>query len=183
MTGGEARLGHHRGELGRADAYGLQGSVTDSGGYAFAMNTFQWAGILLPLVRYDQRYAAQIGKWILNLANNARLFYSIYHSPQHQSNSSWDLDPHSCIAYEGLRKQGPITVPVEQQVSPYATGDAVRCGWGPTNYCLYGSSHGGIWRRRSGSPTIQEYRQDLCHWFLQGEASSDLSVLQPICGG
>lgn len=154
------------------DAYGLQGSVTDSGGYAFAMNTFQWAGILLPLVRYDQRYAAQIGKWILNLANNARLFYSIYHSPQHQSNSSWDLDPHSCIAYEGLRKQGPITVPVEQQVSPYATGDAVRCGWGPTNYCLYGSSHVGYLAAPLGftdDPGILEL--DLCVTdFFKGEA-------------
>ncbi len=125
------------------DAYGLQGSVTDSGGYAFAMNTYQWAGILIPLARYDQSYGRQIGKWILNLANNARLFYSIHHLPQHQSNSVWDADPNSYIAYEGLRKQGPVTAPVEKQVSPYATGDAMRNNWAPTNYCLYGSSHVG----------------------------------------
>jgi hypothetical protein len=33
------------------DAYGLVGSTTDGGGYAFAMNTFQWAGALVPLAR------------------------------------------------------------------------------------------------------------------------------------
>ena len=133
--------------------------------------------ILPPLVRYDQRYAAQIGKWILNLANNARLFYSIYHSPQHQSNSSWDLDPHSCIAYEGPRKQGPITVPVEQQVSPYATGDAVRCGWGPTNYCLYGSSHVGYLAAPLGftdDPGILELD-------LVSLISSKARPIRPIC--
>jgi len=145
------------------DAYGLQGSVIDSDGYAFAMNTFQWAGILIPLARYDQSYAQQIGRWILNLANNARMFYGIYHPPQHQSNSSWDRDCQDCIAYEGIRKRGPITVPLEQQVSPYATGDAVRCNWGPTNYCLYGSSHVGYMAAPLGytsDPMILEL--DLC---------------------
>ena len=54
---------------------GLVGSTTDGEGYAFAMNTFQWAGALTPVARYDTRYAHDIGKWMLNLANAARLFY------------------------------------------------------------------------------------------------------------
>jgi hypothetical protein len=55
--------------------HGLVGSITDGGGYAFSMNTFGSAGALVPLVRYDDRYSRAIGKWMLNAANSARLFY------------------------------------------------------------------------------------------------------------
>jgi len=88
------------------DVGGLVGSVTDGGGYAFAMNTFQYAGTLAPMARYDSHFARPIGKWILNLANAARLFYPNAHDAEHQSSSAWARkhDPKSVIAYEGLRK-------------------------------------------------------------------------------
>ena len=88
------------------DAYGLVGSTTDGGGYAFAMNTFQWAGALVPLARYDTRYARDLGKWMLNLANATRLFYSNAHNAEHQSSYAWAKahDDKSVIAYEGIRK-------------------------------------------------------------------------------
>ncbi len=88
------------------DVDGLVGSATDGGGYAFAMNTFQYAGTLAPLARYDSRYAHDIGKWILNLANAARLFYANAHDAEHQSSHDWAsvYDRGSVIAYEGLRK-------------------------------------------------------------------------------
>lgn len=88
------------------DVHGLVGSVTDGGGYAFAMNTFQWAGALVPLARYDTRYARDIGKWTLNLANAARLFYPNAHDAEHQSSDDWAKanDGKSVIAYEGIRK-------------------------------------------------------------------------------
>ena len=88
------------------DAYGLVGSTTDGGGYAFAMNTFQWAGALVPLARYDTRYARDIGKWALNLANAARLFYPNAHNAEHQSSYDWAKvhDGKSVIGYEGIRK-------------------------------------------------------------------------------
>jgi hypothetical protein len=88
------------------DAHGLVGSTTDGGGYAFAMNTFQWAGALVPLARYDTRYARDIGKWTLNLANAARLFYPNAHNAEHQSSYVWSKahDGKSVIAYEGIRK-------------------------------------------------------------------------------
>jgi hypothetical protein len=88
------------------DVGGLVGSATDGGGYAFAMNTFQYAGTLAPLARYDSRYAHDLGKWILNLANAARLFYANALDAEHQSSYAWDsaYDPKSVIAYEGLRK-------------------------------------------------------------------------------
>ena len=88
------------------DAHGLVGSTTDGGGYAFAMNTFEWAGALVPLARYDTRYARDIGKWTLNLANAARLFYPNAHDAEHQSSYAWAKahDAKSVIAYEGIRK-------------------------------------------------------------------------------
>jgi hypothetical protein len=88
------------------DVDGLVGSATDGGGYAFAMNTFQYAGTLAPMARYDPRYAHDIGKWILNVANAARLFYSNAHDAEHQSSYAWSstYDPESVIAYEGLRR-------------------------------------------------------------------------------
>lgn len=88
------------------DAFGLVGSTTDGGGYAFAMNTFQWAGALVPLARYDTRYARDIGKWTLNLANASRLFYPNAHKAAYQSSYDWFKahDGKSVIAYEGIRK-------------------------------------------------------------------------------
>jgi len=85
---------------------GLVGSVSDGGGYAFAMNTFQYVGTLTPLARYDSRYAKPLGKWILNAANAARLFYPNAFDAEHQSSYSWAApnDQESVIAYEGLRR-------------------------------------------------------------------------------
>jgi len=88
------------------DVHGLVGSTTDGGGYAFAMNTFEWVGAIVPIARYDTRYAHDVGKWVLNLANAARLFYPDAHDAAHQSSYVWATayDEHSAIAYEGIRK-------------------------------------------------------------------------------
>jgi hypothetical protein len=88
------------------DVHGLVGSTTDGNGYAFAMNTFEWAGAIVPIARYDTRYAHDVGKWILNLANAARLFYPNVHDARHQSSYAWSAahDRKSAIAYEGIRK-------------------------------------------------------------------------------
>ncbi len=117
------------------DVHGLQGSVT--GDYPFAMNTFAMAGALVPMVRYDQHFADSIGKWMLHVANNARLFYGPFHDAAHQSSASWLGDPNGYISYEGLRKNW-------EGVSPYATGDQIRNGRGPTDLALYGASHVGV---------------------------------------
>ena len=95
------------------DVHGLVGSTTDGGGYAFTMNTFEWAGALAPQARYDSRYAHDIGKWMLNLANAARLFYPNAHDAEHQTSFGWSskYDRQSVIAYEGLRKWKRGTIP------------------------------------------------------------------------
>lgn len=121
------------------DCHGLHGSITDGGGYAFLMGTFENVGCLVPIVRYDDRYARAIGKYVLNAANAARLLYGNGLDADHQDSEEWieSYDPTYCIGYEGLRKTW-------NDVSPFATGDAIRSGWGPTNLGLYGSSHVGI---------------------------------------
>ena len=138
-------------DWGGYSCHGLVGSITDGGGYAFAMNTFASAGALVPLVRYDDRYSRAIGKWMLNAANSARLFYRDALPHDHQSSAFWK-DDGGVIAYEGLRKEW-------KGRSPYATGDPMRLGWGPTDLALYGGSYvgffGGIVRRTNVEMILQ----------------------------
>jgi predicted GH43/DUF377 family glycosyl hydrolase len=59
----------------------------------------------VPAVRYDDRYARSIGKWMLNAANSMRLFYANGLPENQQTDLDWakKYDPTSCIAYEGLK--------------------------------------------------------------------------------
>lgn len=127
------------GRWGGYDVSGLIGEVNGSNDYAFLMNTFEQAGALVPMVRYDNRFARAIGKWVLNAANAARLFYTNYLPNQNQDSEEWShqYDPYSYIGHEAMR-QSLYTA------SPYATGDAISGGWGYTNLTLYSSSHVGI---------------------------------------
>jgi len=120
------------------DCAGLLGSVDNRGGYAFAMNTFSQAAALTPVARYDTRYARALGKWMLNLANAARLFYPTELPAPNQDCGWWKGDPEGAIAYEGLRRE-------REGHSPFGTGDPIEFGWGPkTNLGLYGSSYVGL---------------------------------------
>ena len=105
------------------------------------MNTFEEAGALVPMVRYDPRFARSIGKWLLNAANAARLFYTNYLPDGNQDGAAWShqYDPQSLIAHESMH-QFNLT---NAAITPFATGDAIRNG-NPTNFALYGSSHAGI---------------------------------------
>lgn len=137
------RWGVTTGRWGEYDCYGLIGETTEAAtdGYAFLMNTFEQVGALVPMVRYDARFAAAIGKWVLNAANAARLFYTNYLPDQNQDSAGWShqYDPQSYIAHEALRQHEPGN----KGISPYATGDAIEND-NPTNFALYGSSHVGI---------------------------------------
>ena len=119
------------GKWGNYDANGLLGSTTDSGGYAFAMNTFVTAGQIAPVARYAPEYSRSIGKYLLQVANNANLFYPDGLPSNMQNN--YDLankDKFNFIAYEGVRNKG-VTV-------PYATGDA------PDYFGVYSSTPVGL---------------------------------------
>ncbi|MFH1852413.1 MAG: LamG-like jellyroll fold domain-containing protein [Candidatus Neomarinimicrobiota bacterium] len=128
------------GRWGDYDCYGLVGEAKYTG-YAFAMNGFEMAGALVPMVRYDDRFARAIGKWVLNMANASRLFYAGFLPDSLQDGETWahQYDPNSYIAHESMRQYALYT-----GVSPFATGDAVDGNWGETNFALYGSSHVGI---------------------------------------
>ena len=122
------------------DVSGLVGEIDNpSTGYAFAMNGFEQAAAFVPLIKYDKRFARTMAKWVLNLANASRLFYSKYIPASHQDSYLWSSthDPNSVIAYEALKQTGL------NDSSLYATGDAIRTGGGQTNLGLYGSSHVG----------------------------------------
>ncbi len=127
--------------IGNWGGYDVSGLIGENSGndYAFSMNVFEQIGALVPLVRYDDRFARAIGKWVLNAANAARLFYPNYLPDNHQDSEEWahQYDPNSYIAHEAMRKE-------TGSVSPYATGDAISGGWGKTNLTLYSSSHVGI---------------------------------------
>jgi hypothetical protein len=111
------------------------------GGYGFAMNTFVWAWPLTPVARYDPRYARDIGKWMLNAASAARLYYANAHSHDGQTCPDWDGDPEHVIAYEGLKYRWD-----DPGQPMLATGDPIHEHWGPkTDYGLYGSVFVGVY--------------------------------------
>jgi hypothetical protein len=127
---------------GEYDCHGLQGSLTNRWGYAFAMNTFQTVSIAAPVPRYDQRFARLLGKWVLNAANNARLFYPSSLSAEQcdQASREWSEshDPEGVVAFEGLKHVTP------KGDAPYGTGDAADGDPPPLNLATYGSSHVGF---------------------------------------
>ncbi|MGI5975262.1 MAG: LamG-like jellyroll fold domain-containing protein [Paludibacter sp.] len=120
------------------DVSGLIGEANDAGNdYAFIMNGFQHAAALVPLVKYDKRYANAIGKWMLNLTNASRLFYpnALPIDHMHPSGINWarQYNTDFSIPYESMKEMA-------SGKSPYATGDAVRGGWASTNLSLYSGS-------------------------------------------
>jgi hypothetical protein len=71
----------------------------------FAMNGFQQAAALVPMVKYDKRFARDIAKWIVNLANASRLYYPQYLAEASQDDFAWSYSARSqsVIAYEGIK--------------------------------------------------------------------------------
>lgn len=119
-----------------SDVSGLIGEANDAGNdYAFVLNGYQQAAALVPLVKYDKRFARAIGKWVLNLANASRLFYPKYLPISNQSDYAWSAaqDPESVIAYEALKEN-------LSGIALFGTGDAKAAGWAATNLSLYSSS-------------------------------------------
>lgn len=136
---------------GEYDAYGLMAfdnySHKDDTAYAFFMNTVHPASTLAPMLRYDQRFADDVGKWFLHMSNSCRIFYRDELSSANQSSYGLaeTVDPEGVIAYEGARKYPRYNEPsVSEATTPYATGDPIIYGWGQTDYGIYGSAHVGI---------------------------------------
>jgi len=129
------------------DISGIVGSTVDHGGYGFLMNTYDAAIPLIPLVRYDQSYARAIGKWMLNAANAAKLFYPQYMPENHQTLFAEAGATKEVIGYEGIIRHSSYKK-YDSLRGPVAQGDGPL--WVPgknpdvTQFSVYGSAHAGI---------------------------------------
>ncbi|MFH1121264.1 MAG: LamG-like jellyroll fold domain-containing protein, partial [Bacteroidota bacterium] len=143
------------GKWGDYDVSGLIGEANDGGDdYAFVMNGFQQAAALSPLPKYDKRYARAIAKWLLNITNASRLFYSNALPETLQDSYTWASvnDTTACIPYESMKE-------VWQGKSPFATGDAIRGGWATTNLSLYSGSSVGYLAAVAKTTNVPEILQ------------------------
>jgi len=128
------------------DISGIVGSTVDHGGYGFLMNTYDAAWALVPMVRYDQSFANSIGKWMLNAANAAKLFYPQYMPADHQTLPQAVEITKGVIGYEGIVKTA--TYPEYAHLKgPVAQGDGPKWIAGNpdvSQFSVYGSAHVGI---------------------------------------
>lgn len=132
---------------GEYDVSGLVGSWHHDGGFAFAMNTFDMAWPLVPMVRYQPQYANLVGKWMLNAANAARLFYPHEIPDENQWLPEKKAISRNVIAYEGLKKTTHIPKKSLENTSPVALGDGPLWVEGQPDesmFGIYGSAHAGI---------------------------------------
>ena len=129
------------------DVYGLQGSITDGGGYGFFMNSVAITWPLVSMVKYEPKYARAIGKYMLNVVNASRLFYP----DQIDEKNQWlpelkDLTS-GIIGYEGLRKADDLNNPTLKGISPVAIGDGPKWVAGQPKesmFSLYSTSIAGV---------------------------------------
>ena len=129
------------------DVYGLQGSITDGGGYAFFMNSVAVTWPLVSMVKYEPQYARAIGKYMLNVVNASRLFYP----DQIDKKSQWLPElknlTSGIIGYEGLRKADDLNNPTLKGISPVAIGDGPKWVAGQPKesmFSLYSTSIAGV---------------------------------------
>lgn len=90
----------------------MAGFCTEPLGEAYSMESLVTAGYLLPVLRYRPEFAELIGRYLLNVSANMRLFYSDCIPAENQSRP----DLTSAIPYERLTH-------TLNGRSPYASGD------------------------------------------------------------
>lgn len=132
------------GKWGDYCVYGLQGSITDGGGYAFQMNSYEMAWPLVPMVKYQPAYARMIGLWMLNNASASRHFFPSQIAEANQSCPELKGLTNDRIGYEGLRysdRYGKLSShPVAQGDGPTWTSENPAS----TMFSLYSTSPMGI---------------------------------------
>lgn len=128
------------------DISGIVGSTVDHGGFGFLMNTYDSMLPLVPMVRYDQRYANTIGKWMLNASNALKFFYPYEMPDEHQSIPELKHHTKGVIAYEGIIKESHFKQ-YEHLQAPIAIGDGphwIKGNPDVSQFSVYGSGHVGI---------------------------------------
>ncbi|KAF0195575.1 MAG: hypothetical protein FD166_2902 [Bacteroidetes bacterium] len=129
------------------DVSGMQGSITDGGGYGFFMNSVAMAWPLVPLVKYEPQYARAIGKYMLNAVNASRLFYPDQVDNAHQWLPELKDLTKGIIGYEGVRRNDDYNKAVLKGVTPVSVGDGPK--WAPgqpetSMFSLYSTSIAGV---------------------------------------
>jgi len=133
------------------DAYGLAGSLTDTQGYAFSMNTFVSAGMLAPVARYAPQYSRALGQYLTAVAANSEMFFADGLPPELQDDSAYTAQTGLTeLVYEGVRNLGKTT--------PFATGDAkvFAPGVEGTNFSFYSSGPIGLFSSLIGRTSVPE---------------------------
>jgi len=128
------------------DVSGLVGNAETYGGYAYLMNTYDAMWPLIPMVRYDQKYANIIGKWMLNASNAMKFFYPYEIADEHQTMPNQKEHTKGVIGFEGLIKE-PHLEKFKDLKAPVAIGDGpwwVKGNPDVTQLSVYGSGHVGI---------------------------------------
>ena len=123
------------GSFGDYDVNGLVGQNND---YAFAMNSFHLASVLAPMVKYDARYSDAIGKYFLNLVNNAKVFFPQNVPLSHQTMDQYLFFDHKgALCYEGFRRS-------YNDVLGLAMGDGTTMFGIPSDLSVYSSVYTGM---------------------------------------
>jgi hypothetical protein len=111
------------------------------------MNSFAMAWPLVPMVKYDSRYAVSVGKWMLNVTNASRLCYPYEIDDAHQWLPEKKEISRNVIAYEGLRKSDDYGKEQLKGISPVAIGDGPKWTKGQPDvsmFSLYSSAQVGV---------------------------------------
>src|ERR1035437_430268 len=142
--------------------YDVSGLVTMMDGRPYLFETFQLASALVPMVRYDPRLARAVGKWMLNAANNARLFYPEELPDNYQMAPELKPVSKNLISYEVLLGRGQkLLTPAETKLLdsrpgvPFVAARDAWDTWSPvtgekyvfppvSNFSLYSSTSVGI---------------------------------------
>tara|TARA_R110002050_G_scaffold83254_4_gene177912 strand:+ start:20491 stop:22233 length:1743 start_codon:yes stop_codon:yes gene_type:complete len=143
------------------DVSGIVGSTVDHGGFGFLMNTYDTMWPLVAMVRYDQRYATMIGKWMLNASNALKFFYPYEMPDEHQTIPEQKQYTKGVIAYEGLIKKAHFEK-YEHIEAPVAIGDGphwVKGNPDVSQFSVYGSGHVGIAGSIISKTTIENILQ------------------------
>ena len=128
----------------QADGLDIAGRQDGGFGYAFTMGSYQNTAWLAPVTRYDQRFARNVGRYLLNAANSCRFLRGIDLDWDHQAHLGWrtnliyqGVNKGFLFSYEGFRSEPFYPDPSGTAHSPYGTGDYLSnagAGFGgPTN--------------------------------------------------
>lgn len=79
----------------------------DNSVHGWSATTYSYAGYIAPVARYDQRYARDIGRFLLNLAHSSRHYMGLGLDGEHQDHLPWRRGFTNgagfVFSYEGIR--------------------------------------------------------------------------------